>query len=121
NVGSGTPNATSYVDTISFNGTTYNFELDPYTPTAPVAKPTLSGEVIFDSIPSAIPGNSVSQAFQATKTKAFGDKITFAGTSRDLSEAAFTLSSWACETGSGTTCVTTPGAKFNHPITLNLY
>lgn len=26
NVGSGTPNATSYVDDVSFNGTTYNFE-----------------------------------------------------------------------------------------------
>ena len=33
------------------------------------------------------------------------------------------MSSWGCQAGSSVSanCVTTPGATFNHPITLNIY
>lgn len=99
----------------------YTFGLPPYVPTTPPTKPVVDGDVIFDSIPSVLPSNSTSVGYQATQTRELGDKITFDGTSRDLKHAAVTLSSWACETGGGTSCVTTPGATFNHPITLNLY
>ncbi len=93
-----------------------------YTPTPPPVKPAVSGEVIHDSIPGTLPSNSPSLGYQATQTSEFGDRITFAGTGRDLSQAAITLSSWACESGTWNTgCTTTPGATFDHPITLNIY
>jgi hypothetical protein len=80
-------------------------------------------ETIYNSIPSPLPSNLPSQGYQATSTKALGDKIAFLpGSSRNLTTAEFTMSSWACETGSwNTSCTTSEGATFNHPITLNLY
>lgn len=93
-----------------------------YTPTPPPTKPAVSGEVIYDSTPDALASNSPSLGYQATQTSEFGDKITFAGTGRELSQAAITLSSWACESGTwNTSCTTTLGATFSHPITLNIY
>jgi hypothetical protein len=51
-----------------------------------------------------------------------GDRITLkAGTTRTLSGINVVMSSWACESGSGATCVTTPGATFDQPITLRVY
>lgn len=121
NLGTYNPANTSYVDGVNFNGVVYDFEPAPYVPTTPPVRPSLSGTVIYDSIPTTLPSNSPSLGYQATRTSAFGDKVTFAGTDRHLVQAAVTLSSWACETGSGATCVTTPGATFSHPITLNIY
>lgn len=121
-MGTYNPNWTALVDSVGFNGDTYSFDPAPYTPTAPPTKPALGGEVIFDSVPNTLPSNFLSIGFQATQTRSVGDKITFAGTSRDLKSAAVTLSSWACESGEWTGgCITTPGATFTHPITLNLY
>lgn len=121
-MGTYNPNWTALVDSVGFNGDTYSFDPAPYTPTAPPTKPALGGEVIFDSVPNTLPSNFPSIGFQATQTRSVGDKITFAGTSRDLKSAAVTLSSWACESGEWTGgCITTPGATFTHPITLNLY
>ena len=92
-------------------------------PTSPPVKPAVAGQVIYDSIPETLPSNFPSVGFQATQTNELGDKINFApGTSRTLSNTAVTLSSWACESGSWNSgCVTTPGATFSHPITLNIY
>lgn len=115
------PDGDSVISKITVNDTDYTFSLPPYVPTVPPTKPTIAGDVIYDSIPNTLPSNSLSVGYQATQTRELGDKITFAGTSRDLKHAAVTLSSWACETGGGTTCVTTPGTTFSHPITLNLY
>ena len=42
---------------------------------------------------------------------------------RRLDTVTVLLSSWGCENGSWnlSNCITTPGATFDHPITLNLY
>jgi len=114
------------VDNLNVNGTVYNFEPEPYVPTTPPTRPSLSGNVIFDSIPGVLPSNTPSLGYAATSTSAFGDKISFAGTDRHLSQVAVNLSSWACESNSwnGTganACVTTPGATFSQPVTLNIY
>jgi hypothetical protein len=124
-------NTNTNLDFVDFNnsytkntfGTVDVFNLTiPYVPTAPPTKPIVTGEVIYDSIPSVLPSNSISIGYQATSTSALGDKITFAGTSRKLDKVAVTLSSWACESGDwNNNCITTPGANFTHPITLNLY
>ncbi len=81
-----------------------------------------NGNRIYDSL--EIAGNVVSQAFEATQTSEFGDRITFAGSARDLGRVTLSLSSWGCQTGhagSSGTCVTQPGTGFTHPITFNIY
>ncbi len=78
------------------------------------------GGVIYDTYPSPTSGNYASIGFQATQTREFGDKVTMTS-SGALSKAKILMSSWACQTGGGATCVTTPGATFTHPITFRAY
>ena len=83
-----------------------------------------SSATVFDSIPSTLPGNVPSLAFESTSTSEFGDYARFAGNKRSLQKVTVVMSSWGCESGAagaGGNCVTTPGATFNHDITLNLY
>jgi hypothetical protein len=78
--------------------------------------------VVFNSAPDTLPGNTISWAFQATQTSEFGDGIKFTPSpKKHLSFVKVVMSSWACESGSGSTCVTTPGSTFTHPITFNIY
>lgn len=78
--------------------------------------------VAYDSITDPLPGNVDSWGYEATQTNETGDKITLADTG-GLQTVDVTMSSWGCESGGWSTddCVTTPGATFTHPITLNLY
>ena len=84
---------------------------------------TPTSVVVYDSTTSPLPGNVVSEAFEATQTVEFGNEIAFApNTSRVLTQAVVTLSSWGCQNGAWTGgCVTTPGSTFSEPITLNIY
>ncbi len=51
-------------------------------------------QTAYDSIPNPIPGNVVSQAFQATSTSEFGDHIAFVpGTSQNLKSVTVLMSS----------------------------
>lgn len=87
------------------------------------ATQALGQEVIYNNIPGPLPGNLVSQAFEAQSASEFGDRVQFAGTGRKLATVTQVMSSWGCESGhwySGD-CVTTPGATFSHEITLNIY
>jgi hypothetical protein len=76
---------------------------------------------IFDNHPSTLPGNLPSFGFESNSISEWGAGVTFAGTARKLSTATVTMSSWACQSGSGLTCVTAPGATFNVPITFTVY
>jgi hypothetical protein len=82
-----------------------------------------SAAVVYDNVPSTLPGNVISQAFQATQTSEFGGQIRLAGTERQDPSVTVTMSSWACESrpAPDNICTTTPGATFSHPITLNMY
>ncbi len=82
-----------------------------------------ASEVIYNNIPSPFPGNVVSQAFEATSTSEFGGQVEFAATARKNPVVTVVMSSWACETGNWYehTCVTTPGAKFEWPVTFSIY
>ena len=75
---------------------------------------------LYSSLVSPLPGNVPSQPFQAQQTSEFGNliRLTKAG---HLTSVVVTMSSWGCQNGGGTTCVTTPGATFPVSITLNLY
>jgi len=82
-----------------------------------------SSPVIYNNIPQPLPGNLVSEAFEAQSASEFGGQIAFAGTARKHPTVTVTMSSWGCQTGHwySKDCVTTPGATFSHPITLNVY
>jgi hypothetical protein len=77
---------------------------------------------VYNNIPSPLPGNMPSQAFEATSTSEFGAQVEFAGTARRNPVVTVTMSSWACQNlKGGAACATTPGASFEWPITLNVY
>lgn len=80
--------------------------------------------VAFDSIASPFPANMPSYGLQAYQLTDLGDRVKLAAdTPRQLRGVTVAMSSWACESGTWSTsdCVTTPGATFTHPITLNIY
>jgi hypothetical protein len=87
-----------------------------------VAASAASAEVVYNNIPSPLPGNMASWAFEATQTSEFGGQVEFAGTNRKNPIVTVTMSSWACQNlQGGAACSTTPGATFEWPITLNVY
>jgi hypothetical protein len=83
------------------------------------------GQTIYDSTVSPLPGNLPSVGAEAYAFNELGDGITFAGTARSLGTVTVTMSSWGCQAGTWFSplhdCVTTPGATFSIPITLNIY
>lgn len=77
-----------------------------------------SAEVLFDNIPSPLPGNIPSLGYQANQTAEFGNEITFAGTNRNIGDVQIIMSDWANESdypGVG------DSTGWDHPITLNFY
>src|ERR1700730_10657108 len=78
-------------------------------------------DVLYQSTVSPLPGNLPSLGFQATQTSEFGNRVIMTKNALSLGKVTVTMSSWACQSGGGTTCATTPGATFTEPITLNLY
>ncbi len=83
-----------------------------------------SGSVVYDAVPDPLPGSYPSVGFQATGTAEWGDDVllTAGGTLRSVTVG---MSSWACENDDtrapDEACVTTAGATFSHPVTVNLY
>ena len=76
-----------------------------------------TGVVVYNNIPSPLPGNVVSQGYQCCATAELGDNISFGGTARRAKSATVLMSSWSLRS-------TYPGADaagYSHPITLNIY
>jgi hypothetical protein len=82
-----------------------------------------TGTVIYDNIPSAFPPNTVSQAFEATQLGEFGGQVEFASAGLSKTKVTVAMSSWACQRGNWyeATCETDKGARFEWPVTLNIY
>ena len=77
-----------------------------------------TGTVVFDSIPSPIPGNVVSKGFQCCQTAELGDEITLEGdTPRRLGFVTVLMSSWSLHSN----YPAMDAAGYTHPITLNIY
>ncbi|HEX7498073.1 MAG TPA: hypothetical protein VF344_06385, partial [Candidatus Limnocylindrales bacterium] len=74
---------------------------------------------VFRNIPTTLPGNVGSHAFEAQSTSEFGDLIQLAAGDRSSANLPVTvvMSSWGCETGGMDTCQTTPGATWNQALT----
>jgi hypothetical protein len=94
---------------------------------APLA---FADSVIYNSIPGSLPGNLVSEAFEAQSVSQFGELIEFGGgnSSYSLGTATVLMSDWAMEStwASGLGETVSPGttitsAGFTVPMTLNLY
>ena len=83
-----------------------------------------SAEVVYDNVPSPLPGNFASIGLAATSTTEFGGEIELAGTARSKPTVTVVMSSWACQTGSATdgTCLTSkPNKTFKIPLTVRVY
>ena len=78
---------------------------------------------IFDNTPSALPVHGYALSFNGERTSEYGSQVAFAGSARKLQTATVDMVSYPCQTGSyaDTTCLTTAGATYNVPITLNVY
>jgi hypothetical protein len=87
-----------------------------------------AAEVIFDYIPSPLPGNVLSYSYESWGVAEAGDQISFSTNgNQQLDNAKVVVSSWACEVGTGWApvndepCVTEPGSTFEQEITLKIY
>src|ERR1700722_8690074 len=78
----------------------------------------------YDSIPNRLPLNLVSYGAQSSQIDEIGNEITLTslhllgvggGCPLPISEVTVMLTSSACESVSGSNCVTTPGAAFSEP------
>jgi hypothetical protein len=83
-----------------------------------------ASEVVYNNIPSPLPGNFASFGNEAYSLSEFGGLIELAGAARKNPKVTVAMSSWACQSGGvyQDTCETPkPNRKFKWPITLNLY
>src|SRR4051812_12414759 len=73
-----------------------------------------SGTAEYSSIPSVVPGNVPSEAFEAQSAREFGDEVSLAPGGGTLQSVSVVMSSWGCESGHWDhgDCSTTPGATF---------
>ncbi|WP_433556257.1 hypothetical protein ACQPWY_28715 [Pseudonocardia xinjiangensis] len=93
-------------------------------PPPPPPGPGPDSEVVYSSIPDNLPGHVISISYNATGTSELGDEVGLAGgPDRELESLEVVLDSSACQVGNfySNNCVTTPGATFAHPITMNVY
>ncbi len=92
--------------------------------TAVVAGAATPSAPIYDSTDPGV-GHLPSLAYEATAATEIGNQVQFApGSSQTLDNVVVSLESWGCGTSGtwyGADCVTTPGATFDQPITVNLY
>ena len=89
-----------------------------------VAAGAASAEVVYNNVPSKLPGNFASIGLEATSSTEFGGEIELAGTARSMPTVTVVMSSWACGTGGvGSGCTTTKANKagFKVPQTVKIY
>jgi hypothetical protein len=93
--------------------------------TARASDPYDSSVIMYNSIPNPIPANVTSVGFEAVALSQLGDGLMLSGPAgRTLDKVSVVMSSWACTSGNWFTtgsCVTTPGATYTIPITVNIY
>lgn len=79
---------------------------------------------VYNSIPNPIPPNVASEGPEAYAFSEIGDGLALArAVGGKLNTVTVVMSSWACQSGNwySANCVTTPGATYTMPITLNIY
>jgi hypothetical protein len=90
-----------------------------------VAAGTASAEktVVYNHIPSPLPGNLPSVGFEANQASEFGGQIEFAAGTWKNPIVTVTMSSFACVTGNWNKgdCGTPKGSTFSWPVTVSAY
>lgn len=79
------------------------------------------GTPVYDSIVAPTPPDTWSMSYGGTNLTQLGNAISLGSSPVALNNVVVALDSQACETGSGASCSTTPGATFPLPVTLNIY
>ncbi|MBL0171759.1 MAG: hypothetical protein IPP90_13750 [Gemmatimonadaceae bacterium] len=92
-------------------------DMSALTPRASQAVVPSAGTVVYNNIPSPLPGNVPSQGYQCCQTAELGDYVALAGTARRARSATVLMSSWSLHSNYPTMDV----AGYTHPITLNIY
>ena len=80
--------------------------------------------VAYNSTVSPLPSHMPSVGAEATPFDQFGDEVTFRTPVSRLTYVTVTMDSFGCQSGhwgDSNDCVTTAGATFSIPITLNIY
>jgi hypothetical protein len=81
-----------------------------------------SAEVVYNNVPSPLPGNFASIGLAATSSSEFGGQVQLAGTARKNPTVTVVMSSWTCETGTvQSNCVTAKNKTFKVPVTIRIY
>lgn len=76
---------------------------------------------IYNSMEEPAPASHPSWGYTARSTREMGDLIEFGGISREVESVTIGMNNWACQTGSGASCLTAPGTSFDEPITVHFY
>ena len=92
-------------------------------PAGPAGAPGNGGalSVVYSNIPSPLPDSLPAEGFQAAGAAELGGAVHLAGSARSNPFVNVVLDSYGCESGTGTSCQTTPGSAFSLPITLNIH
>jgi hypothetical protein len=84
-----------------------------------------ASEVVYNDIPANFqspPGvNAPPYSFEFYKTAQFGAQVGFGGTARKNPKITVIMGSNSCQSGSGASCATSGGAKFQWPVTFKVY
>jgi hypothetical protein len=90
---------------------------------AAIGAGTAGAELVYNNVPSPLPGNFVSIGLEATSSSEFGGEIELAGKARSKPTLTVVMSSWACETGTVESGCTTakPKKGFKVPVTVKVY
>ena len=89
---------------------------------AAIGAGTAGAEVVYNNVPSPLPGNFASIGLAATSSTEFGGEIELAGKARSKPTLTIVMSSWACETGSVSEgCTTLKTKGFKVPVTVKVY
>ncbi|HME03638.1 MAG TPA: hypothetical protein VKG38_11500 [Solirubrobacteraceae bacterium] len=81
-----------------------------------------SAQLVYKNVPTPRPkAGFPALGFESDSVAEFGGEVEFAGTARENPTVTVYMESYACQTGSGAACTSTPGATFPVPITLSIY
>jgi hypothetical protein len=80
-----------------------------------------SAELVYKNVPTPRPKGFPALGFESDSVSEFGGEVELAGAARRNPTVTVYLESYGCQSGSGTSCSSAPGATFPVPVTLNIY
>lgn len=84
----------------------------------------MAAEIVYNNIPTTLPGNFASVGAEAYSYGEFGGQVELGATARNKPQVELVMSAWACQYGTwnAATCETPkPSKKVKVPLTLTVY